>query len=252
MSVPIGHPQSRQHNLGDWLDLHGLDRQSCLDLLDEIRREFANIPAYRNNPDQQALSLDPDGVWTKIISAMCQFLPEHQNIIEETFQRSKKIAISGQGKSRKALTIDHGPDQYPTIMYKYFGEISDIIVVAHEFGHALQIKASEGKFMPPVMREACAFLAEGAILSSCSNENAPIIDDLLNHWHKSNHRYFGKLAMNLKESLENDDKIYEYGWNYPIARFLALRISESFSPELIWSVFRGDYSVRRVLDRLAL
>jgi hypothetical protein len=58
--------------------------------------------------------------------------------------------------------------------------------------------------------------------------------------------------MNLKESLENDDKIYEYGWNYPIARFLALRISESFSPELIWSVFRGDYSVRRVLDRLAL
>lgn len=252
MSVPIDHPQAKQHNLGDWLDLHGLDHETCLHLLDEIRRESAKIPAYRNNPDQQSLSLDPDGVWTKITSAMCKFLPEHQNVIEETFQRSKKIAIAGQGKSRKALTIDHGPAEYPTIMYNYFGEISDLFVVAHEFGHALQIRASEGEFMPPVMREVCAFLSEGALLSSCSSENAFLAENLLKYWHRSNQRYFGNLAIKLKCSLKNNDAIYEYGWNYPIARFLALRISANFSRDLVWSVFSGDYSVKRVLNQLAI
>lgn len=251
MSTPVVHPQSKQHNLGDWLDLHGLDHETCLHLLDEIARESGKIPAHRNNPDQQSLDMDPDGVWTEIISAMCIFLPEHQNIIEETFQRSTKIAVAGKGKSRKALTIDHGPAKYPTIMYNYYGEISDLFVVAHEFGHALQIKASDGEFMSPVMREVCAFISEGALLSSCSNEIAFRSEDLINHWHKSNKRYFGTLAAKLRESLKNKDAIYEYGWNYPIARLLALQISARFSRDLIWSVFSGAYSVRRVLDQLA-
>lgn len=251
MSTPIVHPQSKQHNLGDWLDLHGLDRQACLHLLDEIGRESAKIPASSNNPGQQSLTLDPDGVWTEVTSAMCRFLPEHQNAIEETFQQSTKIAIPGQGKSRKALTIDHGPSKYPTIMYNYYGEISDLFVVAHEFGHALQIRASEGEFMSPVMREVCAFLSEGALLSSCSSENSSLAEGLLNYWHKSNKRYFGTLAIKLQGALENDDAVYEYGWNYPIARFLALRISASFSRELVWGVFSNNYSVRGALDQIA-
>lgn len=250
MSTPIVHPQSKQHNLGDWLDLHGLDHQMCLHLLDEIERESAKIPAW-NGPDQQSLTLDPDGVWTEVTSAMCRFLPEHQSLIEETFQQSTKIAIAGQGKSRKALTIDHGPAKFPTIMYHYFGEISDLFVVAHEFGHALQIRVSEGEFMSPVMRETCAFISEGALLSSYSSKNASISGDLYNHWYKSNKRYFGALAIKLKKSLKNRDAIYEYGWNYPIARFLALRISANFSRDLIWGVFSNHYSVRGALDQLA-
>lgn len=252
MSAPVVQPQSKQHNLGDWLDLHGLDHQTCLHLLDEIRRESAKIPPYRSNPDQQSLSLDPDGVWTKILSAMCSFLPGHQSVIEETFERSTKIAVAARGKSRKALTIDHGAAKYPTIMYNYFGEISDLLVVAHEFGHALQIRASKGKFMPPVMREMCAFLSEGALLSACSIENALLAEDLTKSWQRSNQRYFGVLAVKLQKSLKNRDAIYEYGWNYPIARFLAIRISASFSPDLVWSVFSGGYSVKRVLNQLEL
>ena len=252
MSAPIVHPQSKQYSLGDWLDLHGLDRQTCLHLLDEIRREPAKIPADRTKPDRQPLSLDPDGVWTKIVSAMCSFLPEHQEIIEETFQRSKKIAIVGQGKSRRALTIDNGPAEYPTIMYNYFGEVSDLFVVAHEFGHALQIRAGEGEFMPPVMREVCAFLSEGAILSYCSTQDAFLAENLLKYWCKSNQRYFGNLAINLATSLEDENETYEYAWNYPIARFLALRISANFSSDSVWRVFRGDYSIKRVLNQLAI
>lgn len=106
--------------------------------------------------------------------------------------------------------------------------------------------------MSPVMREVCAFLSEGAILSYCSSENARLGEDLLKLWQKSNRRYFGTLARKLKESLKTSDAIYEYGWNYPLARFFALEISQSFSRDLMWRVFSGDYSVKRVLNQLAI
>lgn len=252
MSIPIAHPQSNHHNLRDWLDLHGLDHQTCRHLLDDIKKERAEIPADGDIPDLQSAGLNPDEVWTKVVSATCSFLPEHQSVIEETFERSTKIAVAARGKSRKALTIDHGPAKYPTIMYNYFDEISDLFVVAHEFGHALQIRASEGLFMPPVMRETCAFLLEGAILSSCLKESAYIAENSVRYWRKSNKRYFGSLATRLEKSLKNDSVIYEYDWNYPIARFLALRISAQFSRDLIWSVFSGSYSTKRVLDQLLI
>jgi len=250
MSAPIDRDRAKQHNLGDWLHLHGLDRETCHRLLDEIGLEAAKIPPYPSNLGQQSLSLDPDGVWTEVTSAMCKFLPEHQSVIKDTFQGSKKIAIAGQGKSRKALTIDNGPDQYPTIMYHYFGDLPDLFVVAHEFGHALQIRASEGQFMPPVMREACAFISEGAMLGFCSSKDLQCQDDGLQYWRKVNKRYFDNLAIKFKSGLSNDGESYQYSWNYPIARLLALRISDNFSRDLVWNVFRGDFSVKQVLDQL--
>ena len=251
MSDPIVHPQSRQHNLADWLDLHGLDHKTCFNLLDEISRESSKIPADRANVDPQFLSVDTDGAWTDIVSAMCRLLPDHQAMIDDTFLRSTKIAITGQGKSRKALTIDHGPAKYPTIMYNYSGEISDLLVVSHEFGHALQIRASEGIFMPPVMREVCAFIAEEAIFSSCSEENSDLAASLQKYWQKSNQRYFGILAEKFRNSLGSSENIYDYSWNYPVARLLALRISSRFPRDSIWGVFRGDYSIKRILEQLA-
>jgi len=251
MNIPAHDIETKQHNLRDWLDLHGLDHEMCLHLLGEIRRASAEIPAYRNDPEQQSLSIDPDHVWMQVTSAMCEFLPERQAIIAETFQRSKKIAIAGQGKSGKALTMDNGPNQYPTIMYNHVGEISDLFVVAHEFGHALQIVACEGQFMPPIMREVCAFLSEGAMLSSIADDNSIFRENMLAYWVNSNRRYFGSLAINLQRSFKNDQVIYEYGWNYPIARFLALKILDNFSQNLMWEVYSGAYTVKRALDQLA-
>lgn len=252
MSAPVIPPQSRRHNLMDWLDLHGLDQRTCAHLLDEIEREFGKMPASRSHPGQQYLRLDPDGVWPIIVSAMCRFLPDHRSVIEETFERSEKIAVAGQGRSRKALTIDHGPEKYPTIMYHYFGEVSDLLVVAHEFGHALQIRASGGKFMPPVSREICAFLSEEALLSFCSKEDASLSENLHQHWQRSTHRYCGKLAVKLQESLTDENAIYEYGWNYPIARYLARRMFDDFPPNSIWEVYSGEYSIKNILDQLSI
>lgn len=251
MRVQIDHPQARQHNLQDWLDLHGLDKDTCSRLLAEIARESEKIPSRRSDADRRSLGLDPDSVWIKVVSAICQLLPDHQHVIEDTFQKSKKIAVSGRGKSRRALTIDNGPAAYPTILYSYFGDISDLFVVAHEFGHALQVRASEGVFMPPVMREVCAFLSEAALLSACSRESAFVVENSLNYWHKSNQHYLGHVAIILKKALKDTESRYEYAWNYPIARLLAIHISNGCSSDIIWKVFRADYSVEGVIDLLA-
>ena len=252
MAALIDKTQAKRHSLGDWLRLHELDHAACLHLLETIGRESANIPVHRENPDQQPLSLNHEGVWTEVVSSMRRFLPAHQTIINDTFQGAKKIAITGQRKSQRALTVDNGPGQYPTIMYNYSGEVSDLFVVAHEFGHALQIRASEGRFMPPIMRETCAFLAEGALLFFRSYDNPGIGEKLLRHWHKSNRRYFQNLAVKFRLSLENSAQTYQYGWNYPIARLLAVRLLAGFSPDLVWNVFQGDFSTKRLVDQLAI
>lgn len=252
MSEPVDHAQTKRHNLHDWLDLHALDQQTCRDILDAIGREVAEMPVQRKDLGERYHALDPEGCWSVAIAAMRDFLPDHCGIIDETFLGSEKIAIVRSRKSRRALTIDHGPAKYPTILYHFHGDPSDPLVVAHEFGHALQIRASGGMFLPPVMREVCAFLAEGALLSHCLDHGLIQYAALLERWQDDNRRYFGKIATKLNADLANPDAVYDYSWNYPVARLIAHRISNNFSRDSIWGVFQGGCSVRTALDRLAI
>ena len=65
-------------------------------------------------------------------------------------------------------------------------------MIAHEFAHALQIRASGGKFVAPVIREICAFIGEAALLSHILRENPTQYDHLVQAWRQANHRYFGR------------------------------------------------------------
>lgn len=252
MSEPVDPAQARRHSLNDWLDLHVLDQDTCRDIVDAIECEAALIPARQRRSSQLYQALDPEGCWAIAVAAMREFLPDQQDLIEDTFLRSEKIAIVRGRKSRRALTIDHGPSKYPTILYHFHGDPSDPLVVAHEFGHAVQIRASGGTFLPPVMREVCAFLAEGALLSHCRNHDVVQYAALLERWQADDRRYLGTFSGKLRADLDNPDAIYDYSWNYPLARLIAHRISRDFSRESIWGVFQGDWSVPAVLNELAI
>ena len=251
MDDPVDQGQIKRHTLADWLQLHGLDDRSCREILAAIKREPVEAPAGSDGDDRQSVPLDLDHAWELVISAMREFLPERRGIIEDTFERSEKIAISGTRKSRRALTLDHGPARYPTIMFGFAGTAADVSTMAHEFGHAVQIRASAGEFIPPVMREVCAFLSERALLSYCLQHESSQASALLDRWHEADRRYFGKLTKKLEDCLDAPETIYDYGWNYPIARFLSLRIATSFTPEMQWRVFRGDSSVTSVMEQSA-
>jgi len=182
---------------------------------------------------------------------MVDLLPDGRGFIEDTFENTSRILVDRGEAKRMAVTIDNGPAAYPTILYSYHGKPIELLVAAHEFGHALQIRASGGKFMPPLMREVCAFLAEEALLSHAREHHVNEYLHLATAWHHDTKRYFGPQSDRLRADLACPDAPYRYSWNYPIARCFAAQFSESCSRAWIWRAFTGEISVERALQVLA-
>jgi hypothetical protein len=250
MSSPVDNARTGRHTIEDWLELHALDRDFCFQVLDALGRDDQGFADGRLDAVSPYEALDTQAMWALAIRALGDFLPQHHEFLEDVFQRSERIEISASQASRRALTIDQGPSKYPTIMYRLNGDASDPLIIAHEFGHALQIRASEGRFVAPVLREVCAFLAEGALLACCRKHDPRRHAALLKRWQADNRKYFGKLARKLEAALSEDGAIYDYGWNYPVARFLAVRISASFPEADMWRILRGECSIRELLRSL--
>lgn len=249
MNNVAGDSQGRRHSLSDWLGLHELDPVTCRRILDAITSEAVSEPATDNSLEGYR-AIDIEVAWLRTVEAMRDLLPEQQSIIDDTYEKTVKIVVDQRDKRRKALTLDNGPGTYPTILFSYRSEPFDSLVIAHEFAHALQIRASRGKFVPPIIREICAFLGEGALLSHTLRRDTTQYTHLVQAWRAANHRYFGAQRDRLQTTLLKADAPYKYSWNYPIARYLAIQISNRFSQDCIWSVFEGELSVRGVLRKL--
>lgn len=247
-----GESRSRRHILSDWLALHELDLKTCRYILAAIAREASGEPAKLKPLNTAHHALDLEVAWLRTVAAMRDLFVNQQYIIDDTFEKTSRIVIDRPRKSRKAVTLDNGPTAYPTILFSYGGEPSDYLTIAHEFGHALQNRASRGKFVPPILREVCAFLGESALLAYTQRCNEARYAHLLQVWIDENARLFGALRGRLEADLLRPDTAYKYSWNYPIARYLAIQISERCPSDWTWSVFEGKASVQGVLQKLDL
>ena len=252
MNNLAGDSQSRRHSLSDWLTLHQFDALTCRRILNMTPSEVVGEPVVQRSLNLGYQAPDLEVAWLSTAAAMRDFLPDQQSIIDDTLETTVKILVDQGHKSRKALTLDNGPTAYPTILYSYRGEAFDFLVIAHEFAHALQIRASRGKFVPPIIREVCAFLGEAALLAHTLHRDPARHNYLVQAWREENHRYFGAQSQRLRAALLQPDASYKYSWNYPIARYLAIQISERCSRDWTWGLFEGETSIQRVLQALAL
>src|SRR5262249_29849942 len=153
------------------------------------------------------------------------FFPAQGDVIDEASEKVKRVVVSQRGGQHRALTINNGPSSYPTVIYRWLGEPSDLMVVAHEFAHALQILTSKEKFVTPIMREVCAFTGEIALLLSMSGTNSLEYQNLSYVWRKDNEKYLELDGKTLRSALYKMNSVYSYSWNYPIARVMAIAIS---------------------------
>jgi hypothetical protein len=247
-----GDSQRRQHTLSDWLALHELDPVSCRGLLDVMNSDAAGGVATQKSGSLACQAPDREVAWQKTAEAIRCFFPRHRDMIDDTFENSVKVCVEQRDGSRKALTLDNGPTAYPTILYSYQSEVSDWLVMSHEFAHALQIRASRGIFVSPVIREVCAFIGETALLSYTQQSNAAQSTALVQVWRDDNDTYFGAYRDRLRAALLRPDALYDYSWNYPVARYLSIEISKRCSKDLVWRVFEGEFSVKKLLRELVL
>ncbi|MCE2749086.1 MAG: hypothetical protein LW715_10025 [Rhodobacter sp.] len=124
-------------------------------------------------------------------------------------------------------TIDHGTGQPPEIRMSWQGSAADLICLAHEVAHAVQLQLSAGSFMPPVARETCAFLGELALIDWARKTDTHLAAKLLSVWQEENETYFGEDCDLLRSALADPNTSYTYRMNYPLARAAAIVMHRS-------------------------
>lgn len=222
----------------DWLQLHGLTSQDC-------ERLVSIDPPVSEPTTGEAPASWPDGpgLWSLAAAALSAQLPE----ISEDIARTA---------TQTAVNFAPDPARHPRPFAVYIAEKStvyascplsqsarDMILVAHEFGHALQLHLVADKGVPPILRETCAILAEELMLQAlpdlAPDEAGPVGARLAAY----RARDLGPMRDDLLEALRNPTATYRYDWNYPPARSLALGLRGRREAGTMAALFRGEVTL---------
>jgi len=207
--------------LSAWLDLHGITPPICRAILDlKPGRDGANAVAL------PAVGKGPDCNWAAIAEALCRWQPDCAATIRATTARTLTRFDPDPVKYPRPFTIANIGDGRPFVSVVWRGRVADQRALAHEFGHAWQLVASEGRFMPPILRETCAFLAEIHCMAGLPTEGAVQSDG----------------AMWLDRLRTPERAAYDYDVNYPFALCLARSAATHPGAVQIDDLFSGRIS----------
>jgi hypothetical protein len=236
--------QMAQHRMSDWLELHNVSAMACQRLIADIPMPQPSRIVTLTTWTAPCLA----AAWEMTQRAMQGLFPAQADIVTATFDHTEKTRIERSATRPRAVTLDNGAGAFPTIVYSYEGDPGDLLMLAHEFGHALQLRMSERRFVPPVIRETCAFLAERALLAATRIGDPLCYRYLREAAWADDARYFGRNRDLLEHALARPDTAYRYAWNYPIARYMAICIDRYGSPDQSLALFRGRLTVSDLLD----
>jgi hypothetical protein len=244
--VPVSISASssaKRYYLADWLGLHGLTAPECENVLARGRHLE---PGDRTAAAAAPSGLTSDQAWHLAADALRSALPAGAAAVEAVRTGAVRAFRPRGARGRRPFTFA-GP--HPVVALDYDGRVADLLTVAHEFGHAVQIVAIGG-FVPPVVRELCAFLAELALLDHLRAESPALHPLALAAWGAATRHYVGREGKALAAALQDPRSVYHYGWNYPIARVLASECHEQL-PNALWPIFENRTRLPGILNFLA-
>lgn len=230
----------------DWLATNQVDENFLL-------RHLTGKPFSRQafDPESAAVGevadMSAEDAWALASQSLAAALPRLARLIRFVRNRAPKCLEPKAGKPERAFTYDHGRRQLPFVSCSYRGQASDILTVAHEFSHALQIVASANSAMPPLAREVCAFIGEHALLDWARQNASPLLPRLEAAWAADNQCYMGADAERLRKALARKSGAYDYRWNYPVARVLACAIWRHWERAEIIALFRSGAAAPSLL-----
>lgn len=224
--------------MADWLDLHGLTANDCVKILAD---HHPKPPSRAAQP--AAISFKGAELWDMIGEVLAADLPELGPAIENVRTTTVTEFTPDKTKYPRPFTIHDIGDGRIYVSCPCEGTTSDIVRLAHEYGHAVQITASKAHSMPPVLREVCAYICESLTARSPVWEKWHLTCSLLDQVQANTQRDLGPLTAKLQESLAESGAQYDYDWNYPIARCLALNLLATGQQSTLAALFRGDISL---------
>ncbi|GGY08139.1 hypothetical protein GCM10007160_39380 [Litchfieldella qijiaojingensis] len=218
----------------DWLALHGLSASQVQGAIYACYTEDLEIPPPSHSlfhsrvavADQAhlvgALKSQCECYNDIIIPALVVAFANKSEIEHLLFNNVEHQSLN----SRDVIphTVDKGLGNSPTILMNWSGRVEDLMCLAHETAHALQILLSNHETMPPVGRETCAFIGELLLLDYVKVHLPNLHPALVDVWYSENDFYLGSCVDALEDSLNHTDISYHYYKNYPLARLAAMQM----------------------------
>lgn len=217
--------------MADWLALHGLQRDDC-----RMRLAIAAVGPMGAVPDPAFPVAEGISV---VLAAMEQALPSAKDILGRIRTEVRIDLAPDLQRFPRAFTLHDDGRGLPYISCPVRGRCSDLLLVAHEIGHACQVLACPTSNLPPVLRETAAYLAEALVCASAG----PALRNI--HLARTA-RIMARDGAALLHALDAPNVAYHYNWNYPLARDLAARAMLHLKPQDLWGVFAGGIDMSQL------
>ena len=233
--------------IADWLHVHVLDHDTVYDCLAAVDGGQIVFDVQGVVPVKGALgdagNTSVGVVLTSVIGpALAPLLGMETSAVADLIASIRWGDVSEDGHPH---TIDHGTGQPPEIRMFWQGSAADLICLAHEVAHAVQLQLSAGSFMPPVARETCAFLGELALIDWARRTDTPLAAKLLSVWQEENEACFGEDCDLLRSALADPNESCTYRMTYPLARAAAIVMLRSGADAQ--RLFRAGHSRFRIV-----
>lgn len=223
-----------QDTVQDWLELHELTSEEVIKCCSIIGQKFQTNGTKSSRYQSKSLSFDlKQSFELLVLPALRELLG-----IANLYNLSRiKIVRYKTGELDLPFTEWNDRANTPIVHLVWSGTAADLICLAHETAHALQMILSNGAFMPPVVRETCAFLGELALIQHAKTKSGTLYRELQDVWHHENYRYLGADVVQLADDLKAGQSPYRYRHNYPLARITAISVFAAYGSNLIKEVF---------------
>lgn len=236
-----GRRPSTGHRMAEWLELHDLDATRLRTILARVRRLELGA-AYSRRAARASLQPNPMPAlqaWAVSARALARQCPPVSCAAERTHIQARTNFAPDEARFPRAFTLHDDGSGHPYVSCPYHGTVGDLMAVAHEFGHAVQLSASRGVQLPPVLREVCAFVSELALLAALQGDDPQCFALALRVWQADTRKQFTGDLARLEAALLEEATPYSYQWNYPVARILAMEASQALGPEEVGLLFGG-------------
>lgn len=227
--------------LAGWLRMHALSAQTCKTLLNLT-------PQPMPVPDRSAPAMIPDGptLWSRTADCLAQELPTLEGEIRKVAEQTRVDFAPDRQKYPRPFTLHIPVQGHIHVSCPLTGEAQDVLTVAHEFGHALQLTCCPKTALPPVLRETCAFVVEAVVAARPDQHDTALSRLVRAAYARRSSTDLGPVAQRLRAVLDTPQAPYDYGWNYPPARQIARRLVHGQTPpdtRILTGLFRGEATV---------
>lgn len=186
------------------------------------------------------IDLSAESAWALAAEAARAHFPLQAKAITIVEERTKTDFKAPNGTADVgAYSLSDGPGSLPVVRVPFSGRASDVMSVAHEFGHALQFFVTRLPIIPPVVRETAAFLSEQIFLGHIE-EVYPEHYETLSKWHLiQGQLHQGPNAKELiRAAAQQGIMPYTYRHNYPLAYAGASQLFD-LEDAIAWEVYIG-------------